>query len=161
MGGPGEDVGRGSSPRRHLRRCGVAAPTTTTEALSLVPPVATGKYSTLGESPQLAVYLPLDQWPQRTVTLHVRTATDPLALVRLAMHLNGATFVPRVGVRVIGFFAAAALALAALVAKCVLQLDEQLVREKAPAPAVHKGAGYVAGHEVARDVVVVDDEQVA
>jgi len=96
--------------------------------------LATGKYGTLAEPPQLAVYLPLEQWPQRTVTLHIRTGTDPLALVplvrdvlsgihpdlpalqarTLAMHINGATFVPRVGVRVIGFFAAAALALAAL-----------------------------------------------
>ena len=101
---------------------------------TIVGVLATGKYGTIAEPPQLAVYLPLDQCPQRAVTLHIRTAADPVALVprvrdvlsgvhpdlpalqarTLAMHVAGATFVPRVGTRVIGFFAAAALALAAL-----------------------------------------------
>ena len=96
--------------------------------------VADGKYGTLMEVPQLAVYLPLGQWPQRAVTLHVRTAGDPLALVpmvrdvltgvhadlpalqprTLATHIGGATFVARLGVRVLGAFSGAALALAAL-----------------------------------------------
>jgi len=95
--------------------------------------VADGKYGTLMEAPQLAVYLPLPQWPQRAITLHVRTAGDPLALIRsardvltsvhadlpalqprtLLSHIGGATFVPRVGVRVLGAFAISALVLAA------------------------------------------------
>jgi len=94
--------------------------------------VADGKYGSLMESPQLAVYLPLEQWAQRAITLHVRTSGDPLALTEpvrdvltgvhadlpalqprtLATHIEGATFIPRVGVRVLGAFAAAALALA-------------------------------------------------
>ena len=96
--------------------------------------VADGKYGALTEAPQLAVYFPLDQWLQRTLTLHVRTAGDPLAIVvpirntlssvngdlavlqprTLAAHTAGATFVHRTGVRVVGVFGAAALALAAL-----------------------------------------------
>jgi predicted permease len=95
--------------------------------------VASGKYGTLMEAPQLAVYLPLAQWPQRTITLHVRTSNDPLAMVpsvrgvlsgvhpdlpalqprTLLTHIGGATFIPRVGVRVLGAFATTVLALAA------------------------------------------------
>ena len=95
--------------------------------------VADGKYGTLSEARQLAVYLPLEQWPQRAITLHVRAAADPLALLpsvrdalsrvhadltvlqarTLATHISGATFVSRVGVRVLGAFAIAALVLAA------------------------------------------------
>ena len=101
---------------------------------TIVGVLANGKYGTLSEAPQLAVYLPLEQWPQPAVTLHIRAAANPLALgplVRdilsavhpdlpalqprtLAAHIEGATFVPRVGVRVIGAFAVAALALAGL-----------------------------------------------
>ena len=48
-----------------------------------------------------------------------------------------------------------------LVAERVLQFHEQLVRRESPAAAVDGRAGDVPGHELARHVVVVDDEQVA
>lgn len=100
---------------------------------TIVGVVADGKYGALTEAPQLAVYLPIAQWPQRSITIHVRTTGDPLALVppvrdvltsvhpdlavlqprTLATHITGATFIPRIGTRVLGAFALTALALAA------------------------------------------------
>jgi len=41
----------------------------------------TGKYNTLGEEPRPFYYLPLWQEYQGTVTLHVKTAGDPRALI--------------------------------------------------------------------------------
>jgi predicted permease len=93
-----------------------------------------GKYADLDEPPLPVVYLPLAQAFQPAVTLHVRVAGDPRALIEpvrsalrgvhadlaalqprtLAEHSAAATFVPRVGVAVVGAFSAAALFLATL-----------------------------------------------
>jgi predicted permease len=93
-----------------------------------------GKYADLDEPPLPVVYLPLAQWFQPAVTLHVRVDADPRALMEpvrsalrgvhadlaalqprtLAEHSSAATFVPRVGVAVLSAFSAAALFLATL-----------------------------------------------
>ena len=90
-----------------------------------------GKYSTLDEKPIPLVYLPLAQWYQPSVVVHVRTTGDPMLLAEavrrslqfvhadlpalqprtLAEHVGAATFVPRTGTELIGAMALAALAL--------------------------------------------------
>ena len=48
-----------------------------------------------------------------------------------------------------------------LVPERVLHLHQQLVRQKPPTSPIDRRALYIAGCDVARDVVVVHDEQVA
>jgi predicted permease len=90
-----------------------------------------GKYATLDEKPLPVAYLPVAQWYQPSLTLHVRTAEDPTLLTEsvrrtlqsvhadlpalqprtLAEHVSAATFVPRIGSSLLGAMAVAALAL--------------------------------------------------
>lgn len=90
-----------------------------------------GKYGSLDEKPHPVVYVPLAQWFLPSMTLHVRTNGDPIALAEpvrrallavnadlpalqprtLAEHIAASTFVPRTGALVVGAFALVALAL--------------------------------------------------
>jgi predicted permease len=90
-----------------------------------------GKYGTLGETPQSVAYFDIDQWPQSSIVLHVRTRGEPLTLAEpvrramqsvhvdlqavqprtLAEHISASTFVPRVGASVLTAFAVLALLL--------------------------------------------------
>ena len=90
-----------------------------------------GKYETLDERPVPMAYLPVAQWYQPSLTLHVRTAEEPTLLTEpirrtlqsvhadlpalqprtLSEHVSAATFVPRIGSALLGAMAAAALAL--------------------------------------------------
>jgi len=90
-----------------------------------------GKYDRLDEPLHPVIYVPTEQWFLPGMTIHVRTATDPvpfadavrreLAAIHpdlaalqprtLAEHISASTFVPRTGATVIGSFALMALAL--------------------------------------------------
>jgi predicted permease len=90
-----------------------------------------GKYGRLDEKPVPLVYLPLAQFFQPSLTIHIRTAGDPKMLIEpvrrtltsvhvdlpalqprtLAEHVSASTFVQRTGASVLGAFAAAALLL--------------------------------------------------
>jgi hypothetical protein len=93
-----------------------------------------GKYGSLTEPPQAVVYVPLDQWYQPSVTLHVRTTGDPYASLEpvrkalqsvnvdlpalqprtLAEHARTALFVQRTGASVLTAFSTVALVLSAI-----------------------------------------------
>ncbi len=52
----------------------------TNDTLEVVGVARDVKYNTLGEDPQLAIYVPLAQAYSSAATLHVRTAGDPARL---------------------------------------------------------------------------------
>jgi predicted permease len=93
--------------------------------------VQNGKYNNLTERQQIAVFFPIDQWPQPAFTIVARTSSDPRSLIEsvrrvlrdvhvdlaalqprtLADHVAASTFVPRVGAGVLSAFGALALVL--------------------------------------------------
>jgi len=93
-----------------------------------------GKYGSLTEAPQPVAYFPVTQWFQPGLTVHVRTAGDPRALIEpvrgelrrvhvdlpalqprtLAEHIAASTFVQRTGAAVLGAFGTAALLLSVI-----------------------------------------------
>jgi predicted permease len=94
--------------------------------------VKTGKYEKLDESPRSYMYFPVTQWYSADLTLHVRTAGDPHALVgtlrktfealdpglpflqprTMAEHMGAALVPQRVGALLLSILGAVALALA-------------------------------------------------
>jgi putative ABC transport system permease protein len=93
--------------------------------------VQNGKYNNLTERQQIAVFFPIDQWPQPAFTIVARTSSDPRSLIEsvrralrdvhvdlaalqprtLADHVAASTFVPRVGAGVLTSFGILALVL--------------------------------------------------
>jgi hypothetical protein len=93
-----------------------------------------GKYDRLDEPLHPVIYVPTLQWFVPSMTIHLRSLSDPLALAEdvrrvltavhvdlpalqprtLAEHTAASTFVPRTGATVIGAFAAMALVLSAV-----------------------------------------------
>jgi len=98
---------------------------------TIVGVVQNGKYNSLSEAQQLAVFFPIDQWPQKTFTIVARSMKDANTLIEpvrrvlrsvhvdlaalqprtLADHVAAATFVPRVGAGVLSAFGTLALML--------------------------------------------------
>ena len=90
-----------------------------------------GKYDRLDEPPHPVIYLPINQFFVPVVTIHVRTAGDPMRYAEpvrrallavhvdlpaaqsrtLAEHISASTFVPRTGTLMVGVLSLAALLL--------------------------------------------------